>query len=66
LDYPNDEEVARLIARSDALLERSRDVNEWSARVSSTLRRVLTQCNEVCNESDGLYGRPKSEKEPEK
>jgi hypothetical protein len=63
LNYPTDEEVAKLIARSDALLERSRDVNERSARVSSTLRRVLTQCNEVCNESDSLYGRPKAEAE---
>jgi hypothetical protein len=57
VEYQADEEVARLIARSDELSEQSRAVNERGARSSSALGRLLVRCVEVCDESDRVYGR---------
>lgn len=56
MDYQADEEVVRLIARSDALTAQSRVVNERGMRTSTVLRRVLAQCDYVCAMSDRLYG----------
>ena len=61
--YHADEEVARLIARSDKLSEQSRAVNERGARSSSALGRLLARCVEVCDESDRVYGRRRREAE---
>ena len=55
MDYHADEEVARLLARSDELAQRSKDVNLRGARESSALMRLLARCEEVCNESDRVY-----------
>lgn len=50
-----DEGVARLLARSDAILRRCRDVNERSARVSARLSHLLAQCDGACEGSRRLY-----------
>ncbi len=56
MDYRAGGEVARLVALSDELAQRSRDVNERGAWASAALRRALARCEAVCAASDRLYG----------
>lgn len=58
MDYPEDEELAGLIARSDELSRRSRAAAMKGARQSADLLRLLANSHALCSASDKLCGRP--------
>lgn len=54
MHYPSDKELERLLARSDELVEQSRDAKLKGAETSATLWRLLARSAEVCRTSDAL------------
>ena len=58
MDYHAEEELTRLLARSDELTQRSQDVNVRVMRVSAAMMRALEQGKDVCAMADRLYAKP--------
>lgn len=61
MDYPEDKELAHLLAQSDELSRRSKTASETCALQSAALRELLSRSAAVCAESDRLCGRPARE-----